>query len=202
MKLTDTYIHNWPLQRFSQEYGLASHITHVVLILYVSGGIYSLTSTPKDRFLRNFFMASLLTLSVFARINFIFHFWWLTWDMNPGFCTSNKPTQYILDHSQTDRWYILIEDHIHWFSLLFGYTKTFFFALWTYLYRVLLATWWQTKCHVCCIFFHFLPLLSRWWRDKCLCKFNVMMKIILQFKYTHFWGEKREWLQKNLLKFW
>ena len=37
------------------------------LILYVSGGAYSLTSTPKDSFLRNFFMAVLLALRVFAR---------------------------------------------------------------------------------------------------------------------------------------
>ena len=37
------------------------------LILYVSGGTYSLTSTPNDRFLRNLFMARLFTLRVFAR---------------------------------------------------------------------------------------------------------------------------------------
>ena len=67
----------------------------LALILYVSGGTYSLTSTPNDKFLRNFFMADLFTLRVFARnlliweeiaeeIFFIFHFWWLTWDTNPG----------------------------------------------------------------------------------------------------------------------
>ena len=27
-----TYIHNWPLQLFSQDYGLASHTTHVVCV--------------------------------------------------------------------------------------------------------------------------------------------------------------------------
>ena len=53
---TYTYIHNWPLQPFSQDYGLASHC-----------GIYSLTSTPNYRFLRNFFMAGLFTFRVFAR---------------------------------------------------------------------------------------------------------------------------------------
>ena len=72
------------------------------LILYVSGGTYSLTSTPNDRFLRNFFVAGLFTLRVFDRnllreevdeeIFFIFHFWWLTCN------TNNKPTHYILDH--------------------------------------------------------------------------------------------------------
>ena len=37
------------------------------LILYVNGETYCLTSTPNDRFLRNFFMAGLFTLRVFAR---------------------------------------------------------------------------------------------------------------------------------------
>ena len=37
------------------------------LILYVSGGTYSLTSTLIDRFLSNFFMAGLFTLRVFVR---------------------------------------------------------------------------------------------------------------------------------------
>ena len=37
------------------------------LILYVSGGTYIWTLTPNDRFLRNFFMAGLFTLRVFAR---------------------------------------------------------------------------------------------------------------------------------------
>ena len=44
-------IHNWPLQPFSQDYGLASS----------TAGTFSLTATPNDeRFLRNFFMAALL----------------------------------------------------------------------------------------------------------------------------------------------
>ena len=37
------------------------------LILYVSGVTYSLTSTPSDRFFKNFFTAILLTLRVFSR---------------------------------------------------------------------------------------------------------------------------------------
>ena len=54
----------------SRDYGLTSYTTHVVcvnFILYMSGGTYSLTSTLNDRFLRNFFMAGLFTLGVFAR---------------------------------------------------------------------------------------------------------------------------------------
>ena len=30
-----TYIHNWPLQPFNQNYNLASHITHVVCVKFI-----------------------------------------------------------------------------------------------------------------------------------------------------------------------
>ena len=62
------------------------------LILYINGGIYSLTSTPNDRFLRNFFMAILFTCQSF-HISFLC----LTWNTNPGFM-SNKSTGYLLDY--------------------------------------------------------------------------------------------------------
>ena len=77
------------------------------LIVYVSGWTYSLTSTPDDRFLRNFVMACLFTLRVFAR-NLLrgdrrrntFHISFLMTDL--GLRTqafeSNKPPHYILDH--------------------------------------------------------------------------------------------------------
>ena len=32
---TYTYIHNWPLQPFSQDYGLASHTTYVVCVNFI-----------------------------------------------------------------------------------------------------------------------------------------------------------------------
>ena len=52
------------------------------LVLYISGGSYSLTSTRNDKFLRNFFMACFFTLRVFLRYllrgnresNFFFYF--------------------------------------------------------------------------------------------------------------------------------
>ena len=78
-----------------------------VLILYISSGTYSIKSTPNDRFLRNYFMAGLFTLIVFARNllrgnrrknTFRILFWCLAWDSDPGF-TSNKPKYYLLDHS-------------------------------------------------------------------------------------------------------
>ena len=59
------YIHNWLLQPFSQDYGLASHSTHVVCINFIHE--YSLTSTPNDKFLRNLFWQFYFNLRVFAR---------------------------------------------------------------------------------------------------------------------------------------
>ena len=78
------------------------------LILYISGGIYSLKSTPNDRFFEKLFMAIFIWLSEFLpeicweqiaeEILFVFRlFWCLTWDSNLGF-SSNKPTHYLLDH--------------------------------------------------------------------------------------------------------
>ena len=83
-------------------------------ILYASGLTYSLTSTPSDRFLRNFFMAGLFTFRVLARnllrgnrrrnIFFYLLFWYLTFDTNKGF-TSNKPTHYLLDYDDAQYLY-------------------------------------------------------------------------------------------------
>ena len=78
-----------------------------MLILYISGGTYSLKLTPNDRFFEKLFMAILFTLRDFVRNllrgncrrnTFRISFWFLVWDSNPGF-SSNKPTHYLLDHS-------------------------------------------------------------------------------------------------------
>ena len=46
-----SYIHNWSLQLFSQDYWPSfSHHLCFILIVYISGGTYSLKSIPKDRF--------------------------------------------------------------------------------------------------------------------------------------------------------
>ena len=89
--IVDPYI-----QPFSQDYGLASHATHVVCVNFIRNRTY------------NFFTASLFTLRGFAKkcweeiaekICFFFQisFWCLTWDMNQGF-TFNKLTHYLLDY--------------------------------------------------------------------------------------------------------
>ena len=63
-----TYIHNWPLEPFSQDYALLlTSLRLCALILYVSSGTYSLTKTLNYKFLKNFFMVGLFILRVFGR---------------------------------------------------------------------------------------------------------------------------------------
>ena len=84
-----------------------------LLILYISGGTYSLKSNPNDRFLEKLCKAILFTLRVFARNllrrnrrwnSFRILFWCLAWDSNPGF-SSSKPIHYLLDHGDKIRQY-------------------------------------------------------------------------------------------------
>ena len=49
------YIHNWPLQLFIQDYGLASHATYVVCIIFIREWRYiQLTSIPNERSFEKF----------------------------------------------------------------------------------------------------------------------------------------------------
>ena len=111
--VTYIYIHNWPLQPFSQDYW-PSFSHHFHFILYISGGAYSLKSIPNERF-EKFFMAILFTLRVFARNllrgnrrrnTFRISFWCLAWDFNAGFWY-NKPTHYLLDHANF--WFLVTQ---------------------------------------------------------------------------------------------
>ena len=91
-----------------------------VLILYISGGAYSLKSTPNDRF-EKLFMAILICWEEIAEeILFVFRLdVWPGTRTNPGF-SSNKPTHYLLDHG--DNFFIIIiwlfviktTEHIEW----------------------------------------------------------------------------------------
>ena len=58
-----TNIHSWPLQLFSQDYGIASHIIHVVCVNFIREWWDLQFNVDSERFLRNFFMAGLLTVS-------------------------------------------------------------------------------------------------------------------------------------------
>ena len=96
------------MQAFSQDYDLVSHSTYVVCVNFIREwrDLQFKKSIPNDRFMRNFFMAILFALRLFARNLlrgsrrrniFIFWYWCLTWDLNLGL-TSYKPTHYLLDH--------------------------------------------------------------------------------------------------------
>ena len=65
------YIHTYTLGLYNSSIRITDYLlTPLILcalILYVSGGTYSLTSTPNEKYLRNFFMAGLFTLRFFTR---------------------------------------------------------------------------------------------------------------------------------------
>ena len=87
--LHNTYIHTYIIGQCNSSVRitvwLLTPLMLCALILYVSDGTYSLTSTTNDRFLTNFFMAGLFTFRIFA------------WPgiRTRGF-TSNKPRHYQL----------------------------------------------------------------------------------------------------------
>ena len=74
------------------------------IVLYISGGTYSLKPTTKDRCFEKRFMAILFTPRVFARNRqrntFYILYWCLAWGPNPSF-TSYKPTCYLLDYGDS-----------------------------------------------------------------------------------------------------
>ena len=111
---THTYIHT-----FIGHYNTSVRITawlftplmSCVLILYISGGTYSLKSTPNDRLFGETFHGNFIYSASFCQKSaerklpkkyfsfFHISFWCLTWDMKTGF-TSNKPTLYLLDYME------------------------------------------------------------------------------------------------------
>ena len=117
-----TYIHNWPLQPFSQDYDLASHTTHVAWVNFIHKwrDLQFKVDSERQIFLGNFFRAGLVTLRLFAksllkenrRRNAFSYF---NFDNCPGIWTqafaSNKPTHDILDHGNFNSPY---RNSIHW----------------------------------------------------------------------------------------
>ena len=100
------YIHTYIIGHYNSSVRIID-LMLCVLILYISGGPYSLKSTLNDRFLRNFswqfyyrseFLPEICWEEENRRRNtFRILFWCLAWDSNPAFL-SNKPTHYLLDH--------------------------------------------------------------------------------------------------------
>ena len=109
-----SYIHNWPLQPFSRDYGLASHqTTHVVCVNFIRERRDLQFNVDSERqifeklfswqfYLLSEFLPEICWEEVAEEIFFfIFHFL----DDWPGIRTqafaSNKPTHYLLDHIHT-----------------------------------------------------------------------------------------------------
>ena len=87
---------------------LVSHTTYVVCVIFIYkwGDLQFKVDSERQIFYEKHFTAILFTLRIFARNllrgdrrrnTFRISFWCLAWDSNPGF-SSNKPTQYLLDH--------------------------------------------------------------------------------------------------------
>ena len=64
------YIHTYIIEHYNPSVriiDLVFHTTYVVCVNFISGGTFSLKSTPNDKFFGKLFMAILVTLRVFAR---------------------------------------------------------------------------------------------------------------------------------------
>ena len=87
LNIIHTYIHNWSLQPFSQDYGLASYTTHVVFVNFMCEwrDLQLYVDSERQNF-EKLFHSEICWEEVAEEIFFIFHVWWLTWDTNPGFC--------------------------------------------------------------------------------------------------------------------
>ena len=105
------YIHILIIGHYNSLVGIAAWLLLPLILcavnLYVSGWTCSLTLTPNDRFLRNFFMEYLFTLRVFARNllganglrNIFFHISWYSTSALRLISHNNSPVhQFAYDH--------------------------------------------------------------------------------------------------------
>ena len=92
--------YNPSVRIIDQDYSFIHHLCYV-LILYISGGTYSLKSTPNNRFFEELFMAILFTHRVSTRNllrgnhrgnTFCILFWCLARGPNPGFTSIKRET--------------------------------------------------------------------------------------------------------------
>ena len=92
---THMYIHNWPLQTFSQDYDLASHTTYFVCFNFIHEW-WDLQFKIDSEI--QFYSQSFCQKSTEGKeAEEIFSFLCLTWVLN-SCLTSNKPTHYLLNY--------------------------------------------------------------------------------------------------------
>ena len=129
------YIHTYIIGLYNPSVrviDLVSHTTNLcALILYISGGTYSLKSTPNDKFFEKVFMAILFYSQSCGQKSaerkspkkyFSYYVLILAWDSTAGFW-SNKPTYYLLDHGDfayPHNLYIAVELHTNFVLIHFG----------------------------------------------------------------------------------
>ena len=104
-----TNIHNWPLQPFSQDYGLASHTTFVVCVNFIREWRDLQFNVDSERQIfeklfrgRFIYSQSFCQKSAAERKSPKKYFSYFVFDNWPGIrnqaFASNKPTHYLLDH--------------------------------------------------------------------------------------------------------
>ena len=119
--LYQLYIHNWPLQHFSQDYGLAAHTTHVVCVNFIHKGRDLQFNVASQRqnfwetlswqfYLHSQFLPEIYWEEIAKEIFlfFIFQVSHQTWGTNTQAFTSVKPTRYLLDHDDFIRKPIIV----------------------------------------------------------------------------------------------
>ena len=92
LKNISTFIHNWSLKSFNQNYDLAPHTAYVVCVNFIRDLQFNVDSERQlfEKLFRDNFLYS-------RRNIFLLTFWCLIWDAKPGL-SSNKPTHYQLDY--------------------------------------------------------------------------------------------------------
>ena len=128
---TYIHIHNWPLQPFSQDFGLSSHTSFVVGVNFIHKWRdlqFKVDSERQILFFEKLFITILFNLRVFARNLLRGNHWkrnFLYFGLMPGL-TSNKSTHYPLDPKIIDLlivYFAPIDVLTSWLSKPIAYLK-------------------------------------------------------------------------------
>ena len=104
------YIHNWPLQSFSQVNDLVSHTTYVVCVNFIHKWRDLQFKVDSERQIfwetlpwRQFFLSESCWEETVEEILFVFCFWCLTWNTNPGFTSTSMQDQLNTIRAETQK---------------------------------------------------------------------------------------------------
>ena len=175
------------------------------LILYVSGGTFSIKSIPNARLLRNFSWQAILSeflpeicWEIMAEEIYFFHTssWCLIWDTNPSF-KSNNEKQYLLEYDDFNSlchmkysvrtiWIIYRRrNNVNWSSRLYVSVRIFHVELKSYVYANKPETLVALKSNITYAIAHSNPNL-------CICsshwKLNISHTLHLEKRDDHLNG--------------